>query len=101
MELGKSMELNKAAELGMRNLNAKLLHHERNMYSIGLGKDACHSHNGNDRYINSVVDVGMNVSIIASIPIPSWATMALKGSVAFLVLVSNFATNCLVDMRQT
>ena len=61
----------------MRNLDAKLLHRKRNMYYFVLGKDGYHLHNEIDKLINSVVDVGRNVSIVARIPIPWWVASTL------------------------
>ena len=95
MELGKSTELYKATELGIKSLDAKLLHRERNMYYVGLGEDGC------NKLINPVIDAGRNVSIVASIPIPWQEISVLLGSVAFLVLVSYLDTNCLGDVIRT
>ena len=36
----------------MRNSDAKLLHYEMNIYSVGLGEDDYHLHDGSDELIN-------------------------------------------------
>ena len=79
----------------MCNLDAKLLHLERNIYYVGLGEDGCHLHDGSNKLINLVVDAGRNVSTVASIPFPWYATLAVWGLIEFMVLVSSFTTECL------